>query len=344
MTPAKKKGKPSIKDVAELAGVSRTAVSLVLNNGEIRISDEKRAAILEAAKKLDYKPHTGARRLARRKTDTLGLVFPYAPAALSELFLFDLTRNIATAARSRQYDILVDFYHSAKPETLAADPGRVDGTILIRDRNTPEGIEGNLEGTRHPSIIIGGGFMKRSPKNYVDIDIRTGTYEVTRHLVGLGHERIVFMAAIPSATKHDGYSLALKEAGLKAAAEIVPTGGASEPDIEEAVRSLLNRRPWPTAIVCANDMLAIQVIKALNLRGLSVPKDVSVVGFDDTETAALSTPSLTTVRIPTGELAEEAVASLVDRIEGKATASIQTILPTTLVVRDSSGPASKQLP
>lgn len=333
--------KISLRDVAAAAGVSRAAVSLVLNNGQIRISDAKRRLIEDTAKRLGYQPHTGARRLALRRMETLGLVFPYDPEALSQLFLFELTRQIAVAAKAHRYDILIDFFHSTHPDGLSVDPGRTDGTILVIDRTTPPDIFTRLEKAQHPHVVFGGGFMKRQPEAFVDTDVRSGTRAATRHLMDLGHRAIAFMAGIPSAEKYEGHVEGLHAAGLRAERDLHVPCGLAETGIDQALEKLLARRPRPTAIVATNDTVAIRVIKLLQRRGVQVPREMSVVGFDDIETASLVLPSLSTVRIPLPRMADAAVHNLVERVEGRHKDVLRDVLPCELIVRDSTGPAPR---
>jgi LacI family transcriptional regulator len=336
--PVRRPRDASIQDVADFAKVSRAAVSLVLNDKPIRISDAKRRAIKEAALRLGYKPHVGARRLIRQKMDTIGLIFPYDPAAMTELFVYELTRSITLAAKARNYDILLDLFHSGSPDVMSARPGRVDGSILVWDRKSPEEVVDALERAGHPILVIGGGYMEREPSDFLDVDVRSGTLAVVHHLINLGHKRIAFLAGIPSPQKFEGYQMALKQARIKGGDDLVLNCGMAEPEVAVAVDLLLKCQPRPTAIVATNDTLAIRTIKVLLTRGLRVPRDISIVGFDDIETANLVMPSLTTVRIPLGELAEIAVSSLIRRIEHQDAAHVQRMLATRLVVRESSGP------
>lgn len=335
--PRSTSNKISLRDVAAAAGVSRAAASLVLNNGAIRIGDEKRRLVLETAKRLGYQPHTGARRLALRRMETLGLVFPYDPEALSQLFLFELTRQIAMAAKAHHYDILIDFFHSSHPDSLSVDPGRTDGTVLVIDRTTPPEVFLRLEKANHPHVVFGGSFMKKRPAAFVDTDVRAGMRQATRHLADLGHRTIAFLAGIPSAEKYEGFTEALHASGLKVERDLHVPCGLAEGGIDEALGRLMARRTPPTALVATNDTVAIRAIKVLQRRGLQVPRDVSVVGYDDIETANLVVPSLTTVRIPLQQMAERAVHNLIERIEGRSAQAAGDILPSELIVRDSTG-------
>jgi DNA-binding LacI/PurR family transcriptional regulator len=318
--------------------VSRAAVSLVLNKRYIRISPEKREAIQKAAERLGFRPHAAASRLKRNKTDTLRLVFPSQSFALSQLFLFDLTRHIAMAAKARDYDILLELVHADYADLLALEPGRVDGTILVYDRDMPEELVLEMEKTRHPYLVLGGGYMKRRPRFFLDFDVTGGTQAITKHLIDLGHRRIAFLAGIPSAAKFDGYLLALKQARIKTDDQLVQESGLTEIGIGQTLDRLLALKDRPTAIVATNDTLAVRTIKVLLRRDLEVPWDVSVVGFDDIEPASLGNPTVTTVRVPLQQLAGAAVDNLVKRIQGGNSTPCQEMFATELVVRESSGP------
>jgi LacI family transcriptional regulator len=269
-------------------------------------------------------------------------VFPYDPAVLSELFHFELTRNIVAAARERNYYILLDLFRSKSPDILSARPGRVDGTILIWDRHSPEQVVETLEQCGHPTIVLGGGYMHHKPQDYIDVDIKSGVLAITNHLINLGHRRIVFLAGIPSPQKFEGFQAAHRQAKLRVSEDLILDCGMAEPEVAIAIDALLKRKPRPTAIVATNDTLAIRTIKVLLTRGIHVPRDISVVGFDDIETANLVLPSITTVRIPLGEMAEIVVSSLIRRIEHEDADHVQRMLPTRLVVRESSAPPAQE--
>ncbi len=327
-----------IRDVAEAAGVSRAAVSLVMNNGNIRIGDEKRQAILDAAKKLGYRPNSSARRLATGKTDTIGLVFPHNAEALSHYFLFELTRNIALSAKSHHYDLLLDFMNSDKLEANVIDSSRTDGMIVVLDRNQAPSQSEIMEAYYHPCMAIGGGFQEHPPQDYVDADIQRGSFMATSHLIELGHKTIAFLAGVHSPWKQKGYEEALKSAALPVMPELIMECKMCAGEIHELVKKLMQQKPVPTAVVVANDVLAIRVIKNLDELGIMVPNDISVVGFDDIEPAQLFSPTLTTVKMPIREMSEYAVSGLIHRIKDKDYDPIQKIQPTELVVRESSAP------
>lgn len=333
---AKKPRKVGIRDVAKKAGVSNAAVSRVLNNGPIRISDEKRAAIKKAAQQLHYVPHAGARRLCRQRTETIGVVFPNADSALAHAYLTEMLRYIAEAARRKGYDLLLEF--SRDPAAAAADRGRTDGLILIPERDTPPAVFQGWRESGTPHMILGGAFIKNKPDFFVDVDVLGGTRDVTQHLLDLGHRRLAFLAGIPSPEKQQGFCEALVVAGIRPQTEWMSMCGLVTAGIEKALDRLLKLPAVerPTAIVAANDELAIRIVHALNRRGLRVPADMSVVGFDDIEMAEHFVPALTTMRIPLAEMAERGVMHLIGQIESGVRTPLSCLLPATLVERESA--------
>ncbi|MBC8453475.1 LacI family DNA-binding transcriptional regulator [PVC group bacterium] len=326
----------SIKDVAKAAGVSNTAVSLVMNKGKIRLSEKKRKAILDAAENLGYSPNVSARRLVTGRTDTLGLVFPYNSEALSHYFLFELTRGISRAAKLNQYDLLLDFMLSAEADSFAMDSSRMDGIIVVLDRDEKSCQPGMPANCNHPCIAVGGAFLKKTPDNFIDVDIESGSLAATLHLIELGHKQIVFLASVYSPCKQIGYEKAMAKAQMEPLSELIAGKGTREEQTNTTIQRLLKRDPLPTAFVTTDDTLAMLVIKALHRMGIDVPRDISVVGFDDIEPSRLIEPALTTVRIPVQKMSDHVVSGLVAKIRNKKNKPVQTILPTELVIRESS--------
>ena len=332
-----------IRDVAEAAGVSLAAVSLVLNKKPIRISPTKRKAIETAARRLGYAPHVGARRLVHGRMETIAILFPFAPSALSHIYLFELTREITNSARAVNHDVLLDFLHSQRPEDYRVGSGRVDGTLVVANLQTPRGLLQNLEESRHPHVVMGGSFLDPRAHKCVDCDLREGTRDLACHLIKEGHRRIAFIyAPLNPKAKEAGYREALANSGLPIHPTWIMETGLSKEDVDRTVNRVLRIQPRPTALMATNDDLAIRLIHHLQQRGLTVPGDFSVTGFDDVEIATLTTPSLTTVRIPTKDLAKRAVQTLMREIDRPSSAPVRILLPTKRVIRESSGPAPIQ--
>ncbi|MCB1070890.1 MAG: LacI family DNA-binding transcriptional regulator [Kiritimatiellae bacterium] len=328
----------SIKDVAEAAGVSRAAVSLVLNNGEIRISDEKRQRILQVAKELNYTPHAGARRLALQKMETIGLIFADERRTLSNLFVSELTHSIAVEARRFGYDILLNYFDPSHLDQFPTTPGRVDGSILVVSRRISHDFLTRFEATRHPHVVIGGGFMHPKPTNFVDVDVSTGMLNATRHLIQNGHRNIGFFSTPSSEDKLNGYIVALTKHRLPVNPDYIVECDMTDRAIEATLDQILAMAHPPTALVTTNDWLAIRIIRFLRERGITVPEDMSITGFDNVEISSMITPPLTTVRVPEARIANLAVEQVVKLIDQASTRPVQVMLPAELVYRKSTSP------
>lgn len=333
------KSKPSIRDVAEAAGVSRAAVSLVLNGGEIRISPEKRQKIIDVARQMNYTPHVGARRLAIRRMETIGLVLPAQPAAISEYNLFELTHAVAECASEHDYDLLLHFFDPTTGQSMPGTPGRVDGSIVVLGRKDSTDVPARLTAIGHPNIILGGGFFVQKPDNYVDMDVATGLMVATRHLIQLGHRHIAYVSHTEQSEKMNGYIVALTKAKIPIRKEWIIEIGFTEKALHEAALAIKNMNPRPSGLVFTSDAIAVRMMRFFREIGLRIPHDISITGFDNIETASFVTPGLTTVRVPTRRIADLAVRHLVGVIEKKVAHRLQSMLSAELVVRESTGPA-----
>jgi LacI family transcriptional regulator len=329
--------KPSIRDVAAAAGVSRAAVSLVLNGGNIRISKEKRQRIIDVARDLGYTPHVGARRLAIRRMETLGLVLPTQADALSEYNLFELTHAIAAAAREHNYDLLLHFFDPGGNQPLPGTPGRVDGSIVVLGRKETSDIPAKFEAIQHPHVVIGGGFFVQRPEHFVDMDVSTGLMVATRHLIQLGHRNIAYVAHGEQSEKLNGYIVALTKARVPIRKEYILEIGFTENALQEAARTVMAMNPRPTGLVFTSDAIAVRMMRVFREQGVRIPADLSVTGFDNIETASFVTPGLTTVRVPTRKIADLAVRHLVGIVEKQPPRRLQSLLPAELVIRESTG-------
>jgi LacI family transcriptional regulator len=338
------KTKPSIRDVAAAAGVSRAAVSLVLNGGKIRISQEKRDKIIAVARELNYTPHIGARRLAIRRMETLGLVLPTQPEALSEYNLFELTHAIAEAAREHNYDLLLHFFDPGQTDAMPGTPGRVDGSIVVLGRKDTSDLPARLSAVQHPTVIVGGGFFVQKPEHFIDVDVSTGLMIATRHLIQLGHRNIAYVSHTEHSEKMNGYIVAMTKARLPIRKEWIIEIGFTEKALQEAAARIKEMNPRPTGLVFTSDAIAVRMMRLFRELGLRIPADLSVTGFDNIEIASFVTPGLTTVRVPTRKIADLAVRHLVGIVEKQPPRKLQSMLTAELVVRNSTGVPPGGLP
>ncbi len=334
------------QDVAELAQVSRTTVSFVLNGAAgISIPDETRQRVLDAARKLNYHPDAAGRRLATGKTHVIGLVVSQTPDRVAvDAFLPQVMHGLHQAAQQRRYHIL---FHAQEPGqdwlyTHLIRERHVDGIVLSGPRtDDTELVKLYHEGV--PIMLMGQ--LPRSNIPFIDADNSGGAQMAVEHLLGLGHSRIGIITNAPltytaSRDRLAGYKEALKARGIKLDKRLVRTGDFTEASGEAAMNNLLKLSPHPTAVFVASDVVALGALRAIKRRGLRVPDDVSLVGFDDVPAASYVEPPLTTVRLPAYGIGWGAAERLIRLIAGEELDQLGVLLETELVVRDSTLPAS----
>jgi LacI family transcriptional regulator len=329
----------TIKDVARKARVSIATVSRALNNtGTVR--PEIRERVLDAARKLRYTPHGGARSLIVGRTHTIGLLLP----DLHGEYFSELIRGVDRAARGRGLHLLVSSSHGSSSEATSAVRalnGRIDGllamvpgedagilqeavphalpTVLLNSRNT---------NTEYPTLLV---------------DDFGGARAMVRHLLERGYRRIVHLRGAEGNFQAEervrGYRAALK--GSEAAAPVVLEGDFTEESGYRAGKLLAAQSERPEAVFAANDMMAVGCLVALREAGLRVPQDVALAGFDDIPLARFLTPPLTTARADIAALGLRALERLAGLIETKNPAADHAVerLAVTIVVRASCGGA-----
>jgi len=338
-----------IRELARLSGVSAATVSRALND-RAEVSPQTRARILELATQLGYQPSQPARTLVRKRSDTIGLIWDtgYEQSGRRHPFLQDLLvamkRPLSDAGyhlmllASAESEAAVDFY------LRAARQHSLDGVILM-------GVD-----ERHPAITavveadipcVAVDLPLRGPRTtYVSSDNRTGAASAVAHLHELGRRRIAIitgpLSLMPASERLAGYRYQCARLGLPYRPEYVVYGDFFLDSGYQATRRLLALPEPPDAIFAAGDEMAIGAMHAIADAGRSVPDDVAVVGFDDIESAALVRPALTTVAQAPKQLCASAVDALLTIIgtAGTEAGTLQPrILPTELVIRDSSGAA-----
>jgi LacI family transcriptional regulator len=295
-----------------------------------------------AALRLDYWPHSGARSLTTSRAHAIGVLLP----DLFGEFYSEILRGMDCTARGRGLHLLVSSSHADAKELVAAlhsTRGRIDGLIVMApDLDASAAIKATAAAL--PLVLIDS-FAEIDGCDSVAIANQNGAYSVVRHLVRLGHRRIVTITGparnADARQRLDGYRAALAEAGIEASRELEIAGNFTEPSGYEAGQRLLALSPRPTAVFAANDYMAIGVIGARSDAGVRVPEDVAVAGFDDIAMACYLNPPLTTVHVDAYRLGERAVEKLVERLHPRRGHAAQhEILPTTLVVRGSCGASS----
>jgi len=330
------------QDVAELAGVSRTTVSFVLNDVPgVKISEETRQRVLNAARELNYYPTAAARSLASGKTQRIGLVLGEGKKRLAvDAFLPAFLQGVTASVHRHGYLLVLQMAedvptHEAYSRLIREQ--QVDGLILSGPRSD-DGLLPELAEDRFPLILHGG--LDGCAMPCVDVDNEAGACQATAHLIGLGHRRIGFISNAPlsyagAQARFAGYKRALREHGLPIQEELVRTAAFLPETGQKAIRDLLALPERPTAVFVASDVVAIGVMSAIQAAGLAIPEDIAVVGYDDIFVAAHTQPPLTTVRVPAYGLGWTAAEVLISLIEGDEVSSVT--LETELVIRESCG-------
>jgi DNA-binding LacI/PurR family transcriptional regulator len=335
--------RPTINDVARLAGVSKGAVSFAFNNRG-GVAEETRTRIFAAAEELGWTPSSRARALSVSRALAAGLVMARPPETLrADPFFPSFIAGVESELSGHGYALLLQVVPEHEGEQRSyrrlSDEGRVDG-VLITDLYIDDPRPALLAELGLPAVIVGPAL----PEAYwpaVGVDDAPGIAAAVEHLVGHGHTRIAHVAG-PQAMVHgrsrrDAWAAALHRANL-------PEGHWIEADFSAeagaaATRQLLDLADPPTAIVYANDLMAIAGLAVAVNRGIDVPSRLSITGYEDTELAAHVQPPLTTVRSDVVGWGRAAAARLLDLIEERQATEVELPSPQ-LVVRGSTGPAT----
>jgi LacI family transcriptional regulator len=322
----------TIRDVARRAGVSVATVSRALN-GHSNVLDETRRRVLAAAAELRFVPSGAARSLNTGRTHTVGALLP----DLHDEYFSELIRGIDRAARQRGLHLLLSSSHGDAGEAVAAlhaMKGRVDGLVVMWPHGDAEFLHTDLP-AGVPAVLVNTRLAGAQQPQF-DVDNRGGAAAMVRHLAGVGHRHIAFIAGPPAnfeaGERLRGYREALAEV-LPGTPEQVLEGDFTEDAGRRAGTLLASRPQRPDAVFAANDMMALGCLAALAEHGLRVPDDLALAGFDDIPIARYVSPGLTTIKVPIVELG----ALAVERLFAPDGAARSQTLPAQLVVRQSSG-------
>jgi len=324
--------------------------SFVLNNiPTVRIPEETRQRVLQAARELGYFPHAAARSLVTQKSCLVGFVLCQSPdRVFSDAFLPEVLRGASDIARPRGFRVLVEPVEDIGKPFAYIDlvlEQRIDGLILSGPRSDDEQLP-KLCHMGFPVVLLGQ--LPGSGLPSVDVDNINGARKAVEHLINLGHRRIGIITNAPpqytaSAHRLEGYCRALSQYGLPFEEELVRYGDFTEESGYVAMKELLDLSPPPTAVFVASDLVAFGALAAIHERGLAIPQDMAVVGFDDVRLARYINPPLTTVRLPAYELGESAMDMLIKIINGEEVPESHLLLETELVIRESCGFTKAQL-
>ncbi|MER5726810.1 LacI family DNA-binding transcriptional regulator [Streptomyces sp. NPDC002138] len=343
--------RPTLEEVAALAGVGRGTVSRVIN-GSPRVSEQAKEAVARAVAELGYVPNQAARALAGSRTDAVALVIPETEARLfAEPYFLDLIRGVSAELGRADKQLLLTLVRTKAErqrfeQYLAAQ--RVDGVLLASvhgDDPLPD-----LIAQLGLPVVMNGRRSEAEPVDYVDSDNIGAGRAAVAHLVGRGRCAIATISGpldmYVARARLGGYRAGLAEAGIVPDESLVATGDFTEEGGRLAMRELLERAPGLDAVFAASDVMAAGARGVLREAGRRVPEDVALVGVDDSAVARLMDPPLTSVRQPIEEMGRTMTRLLLQKIaEGSGAGSAPTreraeeprrVLPTELIVRDSS--------
>jgi len=338
-----KKKTPSIDDIAKYAGVAKSTVSRIIS-GKGQFSEKTKAKVLEAARKLNYRPSSIARSLKSKTTKAIGLMLPN----ITDPFYPEIIRGVEDVASQNGYIIvLCDTNESKKKESMYFEIFEnrwIDGVIYT-------GITGEPEEEKHIYATL----KKRLPIVFIDreveghfactvmIDNERAAFNATRYLLGLGHRKIGFIKGEKGkkeirifTQRFEGYKKALFEHKVEFDPELIVEGDLTMEGGALATKKLLDKDKYLTAIFASNDLMAIGAMREVQKRGLQVPEDISIIGFDDIPLSSLISPSLTTISQPKYEIGAEAAKLLLKMINSPEAPKSKIILDTKLVVREST--------
>lgn len=330
MTVPGKASRPTIYDVAKQANVSKSLVSLVLR-GSPKVSDKRRAAVMQAIAELGYSPSHAASTLAGSRTRGVGVVID----DYRNLWFVDLVEGMRTVTDRRGYAVTISDRHQSGAVVQDAVTGflamNVEGLVIATE---PAGL---ALGGLVPTVIAGGRDNRPEGMDLVANDDVFGATLAVKHLLDLGHERIGHLtgAGGPAARRRQGYEAVMGQRGLP-----VRVFGDERATTEETgyldARELLEAHPDTTAIFAANDTMAFGALAALREKGLSVPGDVSIVGYDNSPLAASRYLDLTTIDQQSFAVGIETATALLARIDNPGLIARSTLIRPELVVRSST--------
>jgi LacI family transcriptional regulator len=328
----------NLEEVARRAKVSTATVSRVLNNASV-VKTSTRARVMKAIRELKYHPNLHARSLAGGKSRTLGVIV----SNLENPFFFDIYRTIETEAHSRGLDVVMantDY----RPEQLVSSVRlmigrRVAGLAAIVSEMDPALIK-ELNEARIPAVFYDVGVQKQNITN-IRVNYRRGIEKILDYLYSLGHRKLGFIGhhAVLEPI-NERMRTVMKAVSRYPSIEVRTAADADTLEGgREASRSLLSTGFEPTALICVNDITAVGALRELRERGLRVPQDISVTGFDNVKLAEFCQPALTTVHIPRDRIGHIICSRLLPGDTPEESSNLEIVFDPELIVRESTGPA-----
>lgn len=334
----------TIKDIAKECGVSLSTVSLVLNDNP-RISEKTREKVQEAVRRHSYQPNQQARGLASKSSSIMSVVVPNLKNVFSDVYFGEILSGIHEEANQVNYKLLLDVANQRFAENEdyinILRSRRADGMLFIASSINESYLRG-VEQYQLPFLLVNH-YYPTSKLNYIAVDYKASAVMAADYLISLGHRRIGLIAGINTYTGldfRDAFLTHCRQQGL-VESDLPWEDGGDQWNQEggfETARRLMEKRPDLTAIMAANDRMAMGAISYLHSKGLQVPGDVSVMGVDDIPAAPFTSPTLTTIKHDLSEVGRQSFRKVLALFKGEIE-SCRELLPASLLKRDSTGPA-----
>lgn len=328
-----------MQDIAQEAGVSKATVSRVINEDSY-VSKSTKKKVMGVVNKYNYKPHTVARGLARDLSHTIGLMIPGPPRNITDPFFLEFLHGAGNKAAEYSYSLSLPTISDNNEQKLyeeVIDKNDIDG-LIITDPQVNDFRVDYLKKEGIPFLFLGRTFADENVC-WVDGDNVGGAYQATDYLIKQGHEKIACISGptkfVASHTRFEGYRQALSENGFVFNSNLVIRGDFTKEGGYLAIKKLLAKADFFSAVFAINDAMAMGAIQALKEEGVNIPQECAVIGFDGIDLGDYITPKLTTVRQPVYQLGQESVKKLIKLIKGQEINEKQKILPVELLSKDS---------
>lgn len=325
----------TIKDIAKLAGVSHTTVSRALNDSEL-IKTSTKEKIKKIAMEKGYTPNVSARSLVLDRSYNIGLFFSTLSEGTSSSFFHEVVRGVSLVIKN-EYNLIVkgiDQYN----DFFAITKKSFDGIIIMSQSPKDEAFIEDISNKKIPMILLNRE-SKKDVSSWVLSDDRMGSQKATQYLIDMGHKDIAIIEGIEgfqsSVERKEGYIRAMKDNDIEIDPDFMVKGEYNLQSGYTAMIEILNLKKRPTAVFCSNDDMAVGAMKAIISKGLSIPEDISIVGFDDNIFSEYTNPGLTTVRRPVGLIGQIGARYLIDVLDNSREESLKMNIKTELIVRDS---------
>jgi len=336
--------KITINDVAKHAGVSKKTISRVLND-EPNVSSDTKQRVENSFRELGYRPNLQARGLAGSHSFLIGLIYP----SQSNSYVSNIQKGALERCRAEGFHLVI-YPEDHENENLLVQiesslvSANLDGIMLTPPFSAMQPLVQLIKNLNIPLILIGAPSLIKDVPSVISNDMEA-SYEMCRYLVSIGHSKIAFIQGHPdhasSEQRFIGYKKALSEAGVSMQEKYIQQGNFTFESGEECARRLLSLKNPPSAIFASNDYMAAGIVKVANQKGISIPNQLTVTGFDNAPASRYIWPALTTIKQPITEMAIEATRILIRVIRNKPLESLTVTIKDELIVRESSAPAPR---